>query len=291
MLDLPSWLLCVLVYLASRFDKIASIINSKIINAAVDVSRNRPHPWSTSHDYTTWTGLSDYHWSARHLPPVYMQELPPPSDVKELFRRPIGQQQLCKKSTCLFPAFAQYLTDGFIRTRMPNTSAGETDEIRRQNTSNHQIDLCPLYGRTGAQTEILRLKSNTRGERGRLKSQIIGGEEYAPFYFLPSGVVDPNFASLDPPLGIDKFPDPRQRATIFAFGGDRTNAAPQTSMMNTLMLREHNRLAAAIERDNPTWDDERVFQTARNTMIAIFIKIVVEDTAVRLSKRCLPIKA
>ena len=27
---------------------------------------------------------------------------------------------MCAKSTCLFPAFAQYLTDGFIRTRMPH---------------------------------------------------------------------------------------------------------------------------------------------------------------------------
>jgi prostaglandin-endoperoxide synthase 2 len=59
-------------------------------------------------------------------------------------------------------------------------------------------------------------------------------------------------------------------------GGDRVNSTPFTAMMNTLFLREHNRVAGELEARNPTWDDNRVFETARNIVIPIFIKIVVE---------------
>jgi len=48
-------------------------------------------------------------------------------------------------------------------------------------------------------------------------------------------------------------------------------------MMNTLLLREHNRIAGELQKRNETWDNERVFQTARNILIPIFIKIVVQQ--------------
>jgi prostaglandin-endoperoxide synthase 2 len=279
--DIPSFLLNPILKLAERWSWLGTKLNVYAVNSLINSSRHRPHPWSTAHNYIFWTSLTDQRWSARHLPAKPLSpDAPPPENVIGLFKQ-AGKQRLSTKSTCLFPAFAQYLTDGFIRTRMPDTSAGETDAVRRQNTSNHQIDLCPLYGRLPKQTDALRLKDETAGKRGRLKSQFINGEEYAPFLF-EGDQMKREFDALDKPLGLDRIlshtPDPEAlRSRIFAFGGDRSNASPQVAMLNTLLLREHNRLASDIERSNPGWDDERVFQTARNCLIVMFIKIVVEE--------------
>lgn len=255
---------------------------SIVVNKAVDSTRNRPHPWSTYSPYTSWPGLTDRTYLARHLPPADTPVQPAETDLLALFRRPPGKPgRLSDKSTCLFPAFAQYLTDSFIRTDTTTT-------FRNRTTSNHEIDLCPLYGRTIAQTNCLRLTSEADGRRGRLKSQHIGDpmEEFPPFLY-PNGnrLADPTFKDLDPPLFSPGQPTsvppaemPQEKlATIFAVGGDRVNSTPFTMMMNTLLLREHNRIAGEIERRNPTWNDERVFQTARNIMIPIFIKIVIEQ--------------
>ncbi|MDN5936927.1 MAG: heme peroxidase, partial [Nitrosospira sp.] len=280
MLDkLQNFLLRLVWSIGENWAWLGRILNAWAINGVVNVCRHRPHPWSTVHDYTSWTSLTDQRWSARHLPAKKTADLPDTYALLGLFKQQDGIQRFGSKSTLLFPAFAQYLTDGFIRTRMPE--ADETDEVRRQNTSNHNIDMCPLYGRLPKQTDALRLKSEAAGKRGRLKSQFIGEEEFSPFLF-DKDVVKPEFADLDEPLGLqktlDNAPNPEAlRAGIFAFGGNRTNGAPQVAMLNTLFLREHNRLAGEIERSHPQWNDERVFQTARNTVIVLFIRVVVEE--------------
>jgi Animal haem peroxidase len=247
-------------------------LSKLVINRLVKSTRNRPHPWSTASDYTSWKSLTDRTYQGRHLPAADQSGLPATAKVKELFERPPGKQRLSDKSTCLFPAFAQYLTDGFIRT---------ANGDRKKTTSNHEIDLCQLYGLNEKQTDALRLRDQTKGKRGRLKSQKIGTEEFPPYLYLRDGsAVDPQFAVLDPPLGVDGPPAPislERKLTMFAVGGDRVNSTPFTSMMNTLLLREHNRIADELGARNPDWDDEQVFQTARNIMIPIFIKIVVEQ--------------
>lgn len=262
----------------------ARLVNRLMIDRSVGMTRNRPHPWSTEYDYIGWSGLTDRTFNARHLPAADFADLPDAAEVAELFRAPATGQRTCAKSTCLFPAFAQYLTDGFIRTLVTNDlRTGVTREDRRKTTSNHEIDLSPLYGRTREQTLLLRTCSEVPGRRGRLKSQSIGGEEYSPFLFQP-GTRTPvaDFADadgnllLDTPLGIDHATQ-AGLDTLFAVGGDRVNAAPHVAMINTLLLREHNRLAGKIEAAHPGWDDERVFQTARNVVIVLFIKIVVEE--------------
>ncbi len=273
-------------WLGDRWPAFARVVNGFAINGIVGVTRNRPHPWSTASDYISWKGLTDRTFSARHLPPRDLPDLPGADDVAKLFAKAGPVQQSCLKSTCLFPAFAQYLTDGFIRTHV------QAPEDRRKTTSNHEIDQSPLYGRTEAQTKALRLCSEKPEAKGRLKSQIdASGEEWPLFLYERDGeTVDKQFAELDAPLGITHTTRER-RLTLFAVGGDRANATAQVSMVNTLFLREHNRLAAMIEKHHPQWNDDHVFEVARNISIVMFIKIVVEEYINHISPQGLKLRA
>ena len=59
-------------------------------------------------------------------------------------------------------------------------------------------------------------------------------------------------------------------------GSDTGNLQLGFVMMNVLFLREHNRIARELQKEYG-WDDERVFQTTRNVLTVILIKIVVEE--------------
>ena len=233
----------------------------------------RPPALSTMSPYTSWDSLRDRTFSARHLPPPDpgpTQGEPPLEAVTDLFKRPEGEGAASEKSTLLFPLFAQWFVDGFLRT-------DPDDPLRNQST--HEIDLSQLYGQTRAVTNQLR-----SGSGGRLKSQRINGQEFPPYYFGADGDVKVEFADLALAYpGSDRkaqtitdIPDEVQQR-LFALGIPRGNIHYGFAMMSTLFLREHNRIADRISRAHRDWDDERVFQTARNTLIVILIKVVIED--------------
>jgi prostaglandin-endoperoxide synthase 2 len=254
------------------------LVNSLLIKIAVEYAPGRPHPLSTRAPYTSWVSLTDRTFYGRHLPPAAPRSLPAVDRVAKLFERPPGGARESRKSTALFPYFAQWFIDGVLRTDF-----NVYPERTIKNTSSHEIDLCNLYGRSEQQTAMLR-----EGRGGRLKSQSLRREEFPPFYFLhdaaghpvldAGGELIPAFdASLAPLLPPKKGLPLGQRRYLFAMGGERANVTPGYAMMNVLFLREHNRVARVLEASYPSWDDERLFQTTRNILIVMVLKIVVED--------------
>ena len=56
-------------------------------------------------------------------------------------------------------------------------------------------------------------------------------------------------------------------ACFFA-GDSRVTEQPLLTLMHTLWMREHNRVARRLASLNPTWTDETIFQEARRIVIA-----------------------
>ena len=196
----------------------ARLCNRVIVNNAALKVPARPLALSTAAPYTSWSSLNDRAWFGRYLPPRGPTELPPIEEVAKLFRvGPAGPRQSAR-STLLFPSFAQWFTDGFMMT---------DDRDRRRTTTSHQIDLGQLYGMTPAATQALRRGSEQPGERGRLKSELIGGEEWAPRLF-EAGQRRPEFAALPAPARLPPVWPAEKLAGLFAFGGERANTTPFT---------------------------------------------------------------
>jgi prostaglandin-endoperoxide synthase 2 len=247
---------------------LARIANRLIVNNAVLKAPCRPLALSTQASYTSWATLTDRTWFSRYLPAAPQDPLPPVEEVASMFKlRPDRPPVLSDRSTLLFPSFAQWFTDGFLMT----------DDDRRRTRTNHQIDLSQLYGLDPTVTAVLRRRSELPGEKGKLKSVTSGKGEWAPPLYDAAGARDPTFALVPEPTHLPGDWPIEKRASLFAFGGERANSTAFTAAINTLFLREHNRLCTMLELDNPGWDDGRVFQTARNINIVLLIKLVVEE--------------
>ncbi|GAB0489260.1 hypothetical protein MMPV_000477 [Pyropia vietnamensis] len=62
--------------------------------------------------------------------------------------------------------------------------------------------------------------------------------------------------------------EPSENATFFAAGDRRANVQPGLTALHTLFVREHNRVAGVLARAFPCWDDERLYQEARQLVVA-----------------------
>lgn len=258
---------------ARRIPRLNSRINRLLINSSIYSMETRPPALSTKSDYTSWDSLNDREYSARHLKGnnEFASDDEPDADfVAALFERPAGVDPRSEKSSLLFPLFAQWFVDGFLRTAPENP---------KRNTSTHDIDLSQLYGQKPEETRAL------RAEDGLLKtSRDSDDREFPPRYYGADGQPVDCFTDLpivltsnDPKAKDTTQLDEELKRHLFALGLPRGNMHYGLVMMSTLFIREHNRIATLIKKKHHDWDSDQIFETTRNTMIVLLIKVVIED--------------
>lgn len=279
-------------------------VSREIVKRLARATNPRPRPYSLwpgvpgtapgdpgyVSDYTSWPSLTRRDYSGRHMKPAdpaYVQSLPPDDpptatsvgQVTALFMRPSTGMKP-SRSSVLFMFFAQWFTDSFLRFKWDD---------RRQNTSNHEIDLCQIYGLDEKTTTTLRARGPNREVLATLACRKIGGEEYPDLIYekTPGGGERIKDHYLDLPCVVEMnrlFPKFTDRFSHFyATGLEQGNSSIGYAAISTLFLREHNRLVEVLRKKNSTWDEERLFQTARNINIVILIKLVTEVYIAHLS--------
>nr|ALG96654.1 cyclooxygenase [Simrothiella margaritacea] len=225
-----------------------------------------PPIYTSRHEYITMEAAFNLTYYARTLPPVH-ENCPTPMGVagkklqpdagvvtERLFRRDIFKPSPLN-SNVLLPAFAQYFTHQFFKT--------DKDGPQYQ-WGGHGVDGSHIYGNDKEASDILR---SFRG--GRLKSQLLKGEEYPPYL-------------KDAPVHMTYPPNTPDRQK-FAIGHEFYGLLPSLFLYSTVWLREHNRVAAILSREHPDWADEQIFQTTKLVIIGETIQVVVNDYVQHLS--------
>ena len=254
--------------LIQRVDPLETVVNRALINRSINVLAPRPSRLSTRLPYTTYETLTDKTFNSRQLQPSTNapRTAPPADEVVELFRRRTFIP--CEKSTVLFAYFAQWFTDGFLRSNRKD----ETDAPRdiTKNESTHEIDLAQLYGLDEAETGMLRDRDNPI----LLAHQGPPGAELPPALYDRDGKRVEQFANLrvirPKKIAVDN-------GELLAMGSDAANIQIGYTMLNTLFLREHNRIAREIAATNPRWEPDRIFGAARSVLTVLLIRIVIEE--------------
>lgn len=141
----------------------------------------------------------------------------------------------------------------------PNCALGPRVHI---NTITATIDANTIYGSTRAVADQLRTFSG-----GLLKVQeAFRGARLKPL--MPKQLIRPD---------LDCFERPASDVYCFLGGDERVNEQPTLTVMHTLYVRDHNRIASQLARLNPHWDDDRIYHETRHIEAATIQHVLMNE--------------
>jgi hypothetical protein len=144
----------------------------------------------------------------------------------------------------------------FTRSQYDTTTGTSTSNPRQQvNAVTSFLDLSQVYGSTQAVADALRTHVG-----GLMKTS---PGDMLPYdnstYFTPD-----QLAALNMQNGSGAVPN----SQLFATGDIRGNENLELTALQTLFVRNHNRIATELQKEHPDWSDEQLYQEARKLNIA-----------------------
>ena len=135
-------------------------------------------------------------------------------------------------------------------------------------------------------------ESNPREQLNQITSWLDGGLVYGSDNYrgdwlrtFENGLMKTTMTSEGPiPPALDPTNSSHPGMSFEGFGGGnlvvgdvRGNEHISLLALHTIFLREHNRLAVELQAENPTWDDEQIYQNARMRVAAILQAITYNE--------------
>ncbi|CAJ0581451.1 unnamed protein product, partial [Mesorhabditis spiculigera] len=136
----------------------------------------------------------------------------------------------------------------------PICGSGHFKPRQQLNENSNYIDASPIYG-----SSLVDSKKFRDGRTGRLQLPMFNGMQMLPF----------DTGSCRGPRSSCK--------VIFRAGDSRVNLFVGLSSWHTVFTREHNRIAATLQRLNPHWSGDRVFMESRKLVGAQVQAIVYRE--------------
>jgi hypothetical protein len=137
----------------------------------------------------------------------------------------------------------------------PNTGTSTRNPRQQINANTSYLDLSQVYGSSQEVADALRTFAD-----GRLKTSPGNMLPYdSTDYFTPEQIAALNMAN-------DAHAVPQE--ALFATGDVRGNENIELTAVQTLFVRNHNRIATQLQADHPVWGDEQLYQEARALNIA-----------------------
>jgi hypothetical protein len=210
-----------------------------------DILNNQVDPANPSQDLNTLdaSSLSDFGYAFGQFIDHDLDLTPTNSNsVLQILADPNDPSQMGNQT------FYRSVTD-------PATGTGVRNPAQQVNAVTSYLDLSQVYGSSVALADALRTHAG-----GRLKTS---PGNMLPYdnntYFSPAQLALISMANDSGAVATQN---------LFVTGDVRGNENVELTALQTLYVRNHNLIAAELQREHPTWTDEQLYQEARKINIA-----------------------
>jgi hypothetical protein len=228
-----------------------SLPNNASARVVSDILNNQADPSNPGQDLNTFdkNSLSDFGYAFGQFIDHDLDLTPSdPTKILQILADPNDPSQMGNQT------FFRSVTD-------PATGTGKRNPAQQVNAVTSFLDLSNVYGSTQVVADALRTHSG-----GQLLTSPGGMLPYDNLTYFTQAQID----ALNMANDSGAVPE----SSLFAAGDVRANENVELTALQTLFVRNHNRIGAELQQEHPTWTDEQLYQEARKINIAQYQEMI-----------------